>query len=83
MRNETEPEKSSEFAEEQRGGQIMQKTKNFPAACKTRNDLLTQDYGVDRAKIIHPTTHPPASLYEASRAGIDPSGMLRSDGTKQ
>ena len=50
MRNETEPEKSSEFAEEERGGQIMQKNKKFPAACKTRNDLLTQGYGIDRAK---------------------------------
>jgi hypothetical protein len=59
------------------------KLQNFPAAFKVKDDLLTQGYGVDRAKIIHPTSHPPASLCEALRARIAPSGMLRPYITKQ
>jgi hypothetical protein len=59
------------------------KMKKFPAACKTGNDLLTQGYGIDRAKIIHPTIHHPALLCEALRAGIQRSGMLCSSNTKQ
>ena len=71
------PEKNREFAEEEPGSQIMQKIQKFPAACKIRNDLLTQGHGVDRAKIIHPTIYPPASLREALWAEIDRSGVLR------
>jgi len=29
---------------------MRKKLKNFPAACKIRNDPLTQGYGIDRAK---------------------------------
>jgi hypothetical protein len=59
------------------------KLKNFPAAFKVRNDLLSQGYGVDRAKIIHPTIRPPVSLCDPLRAGIHQSGMLRPNATKQ
>jgi hypothetical protein len=57
--------------------------KSFPAAFEVRDDLLTQGYGVDRAKIIHPTIRPPESLCDALRAGIHQSGMLRPNATKQ
>jgi hypothetical protein len=55
----------------------MQEIKKFPAAYKVKYDSLTQGYGIDRARIIHPTIYPPASLREALWAEIDRSGVLR------
>jgi hypothetical protein len=62
---------------------MRKKMQKFPAAFEVKNDLLTQGYGVELAKIIDPTIHPPASLCEASRAGIDPGGVLRPHIVKQ
>jgi hypothetical protein len=49
--------------------------KNFPATCKIRNDLLTQGYGVDRAKSS--TLRSTCLHRQALRAGIEHSGLLR------
>jgi hypothetical protein len=49
--------KSANLPGKEQTGQIIQKkTKNLAAAFELKNDLLTQGYGVDCAKIIHPTT---------------------------
>ncbi|OLB02907.1 MAG: hypothetical protein AUH08_01530 [Verrucomicrobia bacterium 13_2_20CM_54_12] len=56
---------------------MRKRMKNFPAAFEARNDLLTQGYGIDRAKSSTLPIHPPASLHQASRTGIDRSGVLR------
>jgi hypothetical protein len=52
--------------------------KIFPAVSELRNDLLTQGYGADCAKIVHPTIHPSCVVIQALQAGIDRSGVLRS-----
>jgi hypothetical protein len=49
----------------------------FPAAFEVRNELLTQGYGVDRAKSSTLRSIPPASLHHALQAGIDRGGVLR------
>src|ERR1044071_3184714 len=41
----------------------------FPAAFEVRNELLTQGYGVDRAKSSTLRSIPPASLHHTLQAG--------------
>jgi hypothetical protein len=53
------------------------KMKNFPAARKIRNELLTQGYGVDPAKSSTLRSIPPAALHHTLQAGIDRGGVLR------
>ena len=43
-------EESTNLRGSSRTVKIMQKNRRFPAAFKVRNDLLTQGYGIDRAK---------------------------------
>jgi hypothetical protein len=56
---------------------MQRKWKNFPTARKIRNELLTQGYGVDRAKSFTLRSIPPASLHHTLQAGIDRGGDLR------
>jgi hypothetical protein len=57
---------------------MRKKMENFPAAFENRNDLLTQGYGVDRAKIIHPRfTRLRRYAKHCGQESIHPSGMLR------
>jgi hypothetical protein len=58
-----------------RKGAAVKYRKKFPATNEIRNDLLTQGYGVDRAKSS--TLRSTRLHRQALRAGIDRSGVLR------
>jgi len=81
---ELRPEKEQLICEK-RGQRSNNPTGNekFPAAFEVRNELLTQGYGVDRAKSSTLRSIPPASLHHTLQAGIDRGGVLRPHVGKQ